>query len=105
MKKYILIVAVLVVCTAAFLAFRPQEYDRSVSPDGKYVAVAKYHAFRSWIPMMSGSSGDKPGWITLSTQEGRFIGSRNLEMVSFIRDIQWTDHSAEIHLVGAWQLN
>jgi hypothetical protein len=61
MRKYLLIFAISVVCFAAFSAFHEKEYDRSVSPDGKYVAVARYHAFRSWLPIMPGGSGDNPG--------------------------------------------
>lgn len=105
MKKSVLIAAVLIICIITFSAFRALEYDRSLSPDGNYVAVARYHAFRAWIPMMPGSSGDKPGWITLSTKDGRHIASESLDMVSFIEEIYWTDDSAEIRSVGQWQLN
>ncbi len=88
-----------------FSAFRVKEYDRSLSPDGKYVAVAKYRAFRSWLPTNPGGSGDMPGWVTLFTKEGKSLGSLDVDMVSVLKDIQWTDHTAEIRTTGEWQLN
>ena len=105
MKKYILIVAIISVCLIAFSAFHAEEYNRSVSPDGKYIAIAKYHAFRAWIPMMPGGSGDKSGWIEVFSKDGKYFGSHSVEMVSFIQEIEWSRDSAYLKFAGEWNLD
>jgi len=88
----------------AGLSLWPQEYAREPSPDGKNVAVAKYRAYQSWIPMFPGQSGDKAGWIVILTKDGKKVGKADVDMVSQIRDLRWSADSVEVRLVATIKL-
>lgn len=88
----------------AGFALWPQEYARELSPDGKHVAVAKYRAYQSWIPMFPGQFGDKSGWIEIVTKDGKKVGEADVDMVSQIRDIRWSPDSVEVRLVATIKL-
>ncbi len=81
------------------------QYARVTSPDGRFYAVASFPMWQSYVPMMPGQSGDKPGYITIYTADGRSCGRTAVEMVSFIRDLEWGTGRAEIRLVAAWDLS
>ena len=54
--------------------------------------------------MGPGQAGDKSGHVTIYTAEGRSCGRAPVEMVSFIRDLEWTGDRAEIRVVAEWDL-
>jgi len=96
--------AILSIFVLSFIVFHTDEYARISSPDGKYIAVAEYRSYLALIPMTPGSSGDKEGWITIKTKDGRKIGKEKVEMVSFINDIRWSATEASIPAVATWNL-
>jgi hypothetical protein len=87
-----------------YFAFGSADYKRVTSPDGKYIAVAEYSIISALDSMPIGSSGDKKGSITIKTKDGRKIGKRKVEMVSFINDIRWSSDEASIPSVATWSL-
>jgi len=99
------ITAFLLFSALIFLAaFWPQEYRRISSPDGKYFAVAKYHAYQSWLPIFPGQSGDKSGWVIIFKKDGTKIGEADVDMVQMIQEINWKPDAAELRLVATWKL-
>jgi hypothetical protein len=102
--KRIVIAAFLGVAVVAALAFSPKEYARASSPDGRHVAIAKYRSYLAWLPMSPGSSGDKNGWIVITTIDGKKIGVADVDMVSQIQDLRWTQDSVEVRLVATIKL-
>jgi hypothetical protein len=88
----------------AALAFWPKEYRRVRSPDGRHLAIARYRAYQSWLPLFPGQAGDKKGWIVILTKDGMKIGEADVEMISEISDIRWAPDSVEIRLVATFKL-
>ena len=80
------------------------QYSRVTSPDGRFYAVATFPIWQSYVPVMPGQSGDKSGRITIYSADGRSCGSTPIEMVSFIRDLEWGEDRAQIRLVAEWDL-
>jgi hypothetical protein len=80
------------------------EYQRVVSPDGKFTAIATAPLWAVFVPMMPGGSGDKPGRIEIIGDDGRGYGSVEVEMVQSIGDLEWTPDTASIPLVYDWEL-
>ena len=85
-----------------------QEYWRSESPDGAFVAVARTQAFYSMIPVMPGQGGDKPGRVTIYLGR-QSCGSVWVPMVSMARDLRWDVDSrprrAAVRLAATWNLD
>ena len=81
------------------------EYSRVASPDGRFYAVATYPIWQCCVPMMAGQAGDKSGSVTVYTADGRSCGRAPVEMVSFIRDLEWRTDRAAIRLVAEWDLS
>lgn len=103
MKKVIAAILFVAVVVAIF-ALQKKEYARVQSPDGAFVAIAEYRAFRAWLPMPPGSGGDKPGWVRLVTQNDALVGEASVPMVSLIRYIRWSKEEASITGVASWKL-
>ena len=70
-------------------ALWPHEFTRVSSPDGRHVAVVHYRAYEGWLPIFPGASGDKSGWVTVFTKEGKKRGPSVLDMVSDIQGLRW----------------
>ena len=83
-------------------AFRPREYQRVVSPDGRHVAVAKYRTYESWLSAFPGQSGDKSGWVELWSLEGAKLGKFDLGMVWQIDDLRWD--ADRVYLAGGEEI-
>jgi hypothetical protein len=81
------------------------EYSRVSSPDGSFYAVATFPIWQRYILMMPGQSGDKSGSVAVYTADGRSCGRVPVEMVSFIRGLEWSANGAEIPLVAEWDLS
>jgi len=98
----------LVMACVAILCLLPfvftGEYSRVTSPDGRFYAIATFPTWQRYIPMMPGQSGDKSGYVTIFTSDGRSCGRTPVHMVSFIRDLEWSSNRAEIRLVAEWDL-
>ena len=98
----------LIIACIAFLCLLPfivtGEYSRVTSPDGRSYAVATFPIWQRYVPMMPGQSGDKSGYVTVFTSNGRSCGRTAVHMVSFIRDLEWSSNRAEIRLVAEWDL-
>lgn len=105
MRAKLLITLGLVLISLAATALHQKEYSRVSSPDGKHTAIAQYRAYREWLPMNPGSSGDKPGTITIISSSGATCGSHEVDMVSMIHNLEWTAQEANIRLVAAWKLS
>jgi hypothetical protein len=80
------------------------QYSRVSSPDGRFYAVATFPSWRQYAAMMPGQAGDKSGYITIYTMDGRSCGRASVEMVSFIRDLEWNADHAKLRLVAEWDL-
>src|SRR5260370_30348764 len=106
-KKKILILSV-IFCLAV-LAMLPfvvtGDYSRVSSPDGHFYAIATFPIWQRYYPMMPGQSGDKQGYLTIYTGDGHSCGRNPVDMVSFIRDLEWSSNRAEIPLVAEWDLS
>lgn len=98
--------ALFVVGAALVLTFaiRKKEYARVSSPDGSFVAIAEYRAYTSWLPMMPGQSGDKPGWVRVVSKRGVLIGEAKVPMVWFVNDIRWSKEEVAIGGAATWTL-
>jgi hypothetical protein len=98
MKRVVIASLVCLAIVVGFALF-PKEYARVKSPDGRYVAVAKYHSYRAWLPMPPGDGGSKEGWILVVAKDGEKIGTVPVDMVSRIQELRWTSDSVEVPLV------
>jgi hypothetical protein len=101
-------VASLIACVVALISLPfvlTGEYSRVTSPDGRFYAVATFPIWQSYVPMLPGQGGDKSGSVTVYTSDGRSCGRAPVEMVSFIRDLEWGTNRAEIRLVAEWDLS
>ena len=104
-KKLVIVSGI--ACLAALVSLPfvlTTEYLRSSSPDHRFYAVATYPIWQRFVPMMPGQSGDKAGYITVYTADGRSCGRTPVEMVSSIGDLSWSADRAEIRLVAEWDL-
>lgn len=104
MKAKLLIALGLMLFLLAASTLRQKEYSRVTSPDGRYTAIAKYRAYQEWLPMNPGSSGDKPGTITVISSSGAACGTQEVDMVSMIHDLEWSAKEANIRLIANWKL-
>ena len=104
MKKRLITVTVLALIILGAIAFRKEEYARTTSPDGQYIAVAEYRVYHSWIPRPPGSSSDKSGFITIfKKDEMKKIGTQNVSILWMINDITWTKEAAWIGKEATWK--
>lgn len=86
------------------LSLRLVECRRVASPDGRFYAVASCRAWRAYLPMMPGSGGDKPGYVTVFTWEGQSCGSAPLPLAWMIDEMQWSTARSELRFVAEWDL-
>ena len=104
-SKFFVIGGVLLcVMVALGWSFRLTECRHVVSPDGRFYAVAFCRAWRAYVPMMPGSSGDKPGYVTVFTRDGRSCGTAPLPLAWMVDEIEWSSNHAELRLVADWDL-
>jgi len=97
--------AILTLGTLASLPFViTAESRRVTSPDGRFYAVATCPIWQYYVPMSPGSGGDKSGYITVFTREGKSCGRVPVDMVWMIQDIKWSATTAELPLVAEWDL-
>lgn len=73
-------------------------------PTGEYTAIVSYRSYLSHIPMMPGSSSDKPGFIKIIDSSGKNYGEMPLPMLQMVYDMSWTKNGAEVMsgLIGEW---
>ena len=98
MKRFI-IASLICLAVAIGVAFFPKEYARVLNPDGRHIAIAKYHAYQAWLPVSPADAGGKEGWILIVAKDGETIGSAPVDRVSQIQDLRWTPDSVEVPLV------
>jgi hypothetical protein len=105
-RKFAIIscVALLFIGVALWSVFRLVECRRITSPDGRFYAVAECRAWRFHVAMSPGSSGDKPGYVTVFTRDGQSCGSAPLDMAWMIDEMSWSTTNAELRLVAEWDL-
>ena len=104
-KKILILSAIACLLVLTLLPFvLTGQYSRVSSPDGRFYAVATFPIWQRYVPMMTGQSADKSGYITIYTADGRSCGRTSVEMVSFIQDLEWSTGRAEIRLVAEWDL-
>ena len=105
-RKFTIIggIILLLAGTALWPAFRLVECRRVISPDGRFYAAATCRAWRFHVPMTPGSSGDKPGYVTVFTRDGQSCGSARLDMAWMIDEMNWGQTNAELGLVAEWDL-
>lgn len=99
-----LLILFLVVGAGLFAGLRREEYDRVTSPDGRFTAVATYHAYQACVPRMPGGGGDKPGTIEVFGQGGVSCGRADVVMVSELYSIRWDRDEASIPIEAVWSL-
>lgn len=102
--KFAIIGCVLLCAVALGSLFRLTECRRVASPDGRFYAVATCWACRTYVPMMPGEGGDKPGYVTVFTRDGHSCGSAPLPLASMIDETNWGSTQAELRLVAKWNL-
>ncbi|MBC2600533.1 hypothetical protein [Puniceicoccus vermicola] len=102
MKKTIF--AVILILGLIGHAFWPAEYQKIKSPDGRFEATAYYHRYKEWLPLSPGQGGDKSGWIKIESLSGENFGDLKVDRISRINEIEWTPGTAEIKLLGTWNL-
>lgn len=81
-----------------------EEYSRVSSPDRRFYAVASCPIWQQYVPMAPGGAGDKSGYVTVYTREGKSCGRTPVEMVWMIQDLKWSGDNAELRLVANWDL-
>lgn len=81
------------------------EFHRVASPDERFTAVIEYRTWRSLVPTLPGSSSDKPGFVTIYSSDGRYLGRAPVPMLELARDLQWEADAAEIPLIARWDLS
>src|SRR5689334_15534445 len=87
--------AILTLGTLASLPFViTAESRRVTSPDGRFYAVATCPIWQYYVPMSPGSGGDKSGYVTVFTREGKSCGRVPVDMVWMIQDIKWSATTA-----------
>ena len=80
------------------------EFRRMPSPDGFYYAVVEYPSYLSYLPSAPGSSSDKPGFVTIYSNDGVSCGRAPIPTLQASDDLQWQPDSAEIRLIARWDL-
>ena len=107
MRKQLFIVATILLCCGIGLAafWHTTEYTRMSGQSGRFYAVAEYRTYLSFIPMMPGSSSDKPGFVTIYTRDGESCGRASLPMLQDFYSLQWLGDTAEIPMVAQWDLS
>lgn len=81
-----------------------EEYSRVTSPDGRFYAVATCPIWQQYVPMAPGGGGDKSGYVTVYTRQGKSCGRAPVDMVWMIQDVKWSATNAELALVAEWDL-
>ena len=107
-RKRKLTIAGFIILLLAVIASIPflvtAEYRRVTSPDGKFYAVATCPIWQYFVPMPPGGAGDKSGYVTVYTRDGKSCGRVPVEMVWYIQDMKWNTTSAELPLIAEWDL-
>lgn len=93
---------------AALLHMPVIGHTTHVGPDPRFVVKVRTQPIHLFIPMMPGSSSDKPALATLY-KDSRACGSLTLPMASFAYAMTWNldaqPRVAEIKRVGRWDLD
>jgi hypothetical protein len=104
--RFVLLPLVTAFTLGLSFAFRATTAFQSLpSPDGRFTAVIEYRTWRSLVPMLPGSSSDKPGFVTIYSSDGRSLGRAPIPMLQLTRDLQWEADAAEIPLLARWDLS
>ncbi|MBL9166217.1 MAG: hypothetical protein JNN07_00580 [Verrucomicrobiales bacterium] len=104
--RFVLLPLVAAFTLGLVFAFRATtEFQSLPSPDGRFTAVIEYSSWRSLVPMVPGSSSDKPGFVTIYSSDGRSLGRAPVPMLQLARDFQWEADAAEIPLIARWDLS
>jgi hypothetical protein len=103
--KQTIATAILILGTLASLPFIITAEDRRISsPDGRFYAVAACPIWQYCVPMAPGGGGDKSGYVTVFTREGKSCGRVPIDMVWMIGEMQWNATTAVLPLVAEWDL-
>lgn len=89
----------------ALWLFQEEEYNRIMSPDGKYVAVVTYRRYHSFIPTSPGQGGDKAGFIYIKDASGVQFGKAPIPMVWMARDLRWDNNGATLPGEVTWNFS
>ncbi len=104
-KKILILSAIVSLIVLTLLPFvLTGQYSCVSSPDTHFYAVATFPIWKRYVPMMPGQSGDKSGYITIYTAEGHSCGRTPVDMVSYIRNLEWSPDRAELRHVAEWDL-
>lgn len=102
MKSKIALLLLVTAAVVSFLFFTSRTvYYTQQDPSGRYTAIVSYNTYRSFTPMMPGSSSDKPGFIKIVDQHNNDLGEIPLPMLQ-LADLKWTQEGAEVKLIGEW---
>ena len=95
-----------VICGAVLLAlfFHRSIVETYEHPSGQYTAQLTYRTYLSLLPMMPGSSGDKPGFVEVFDVSEGSLGKMPVPMLSSVR-FEWTDRGASVWMVGDWDFD
>ncbi|WP_415894060.1 hypothetical protein ACMXYN_06730 [Neptuniibacter sp. PT8_73] len=99
-KIALLLIVIAAVSTILFFSSRTVYYTEQ-DPSGRYTAIVSYSTYRSFTPMMPGSSSDKPGFIKIVDEHNNDLGEIPLPMLQ-LADLKWTKEGAEVKLIGEW---
>jgi hypothetical protein len=102
-KFYSLIAVILIVGVGLVLSalLHRSEYARYTDPTGNYVAVVSYRTILSFIPMMPGQSGDKPGFVEVFKKGEGSLGRIPVAMLQ-LAQVSWEKPGAVVRLAGEW---
>ena len=88
--------------SVGFLLFSLEtHHSSSKSPDGYFTAIVTYKSYLSALPMMPGSSSDKPCFVEIVDSTGTSMGKIPVPMLQ-MAIITWGKNKASIKMVGEW---
>jgi hypothetical protein len=77
-------------------------FNEYPDPSGEYTVRISYRTYYSFIPMMPGSSSDKPAYVKITrNKDGENMGEIPVPMLQ-LAGLTWHAQGAEVQLIGVW---
>jgi hypothetical protein len=97
--------ALLLVAVVLALALNHRTtYREYRDPSGRYLVRISVKTFQSFVPMMPGSSSDKPCFVEIFDRNGESMGRIPVPMLQLV-DMEWAPNGAEVKMIGGWDFD
>ena len=83
--------------------FHSYEYSTIFSPDKKHKLVV--YGTRVFPMIMPGTAGDVPGFVRLYAADGMLLNEKDIDMVQWVDQVEWSEEKVYIKLFAQWGLD